>query len=50
MQTFGYLFEAYDGSFEAFRQEACEFLSDPLRFTYTPLILVRGVKVQQEQV
>ena len=44
-QKSGCPFTAYDGVFEDFRAEFQAFLNNPLRFTYTPLILVRGVKV-----
>lgn len=47
-QKSGCPFAAYDGNFEDFRAEFQAFLNDPLRFTYTPLIIVRGIKVSQE--
>jgi ubiquinone/menaquinone biosynthesis C-methylase UbiE len=37
-------FSAYGGNYEAFRKEAMEFMCDPKRFTYTPLVVVRGIK------
>ncbi len=37
-------FDEYSGGYEGFRQEAETFLSDPRQFSYTPLILSRGVK------
>ncbi len=40
----GCRFAAYDGNFKLFRAEVEEFMNSPKRFTYTPLILVRGVK------
>ncbi len=43
-QQSGCPFTAYNGSFEEFRAEVQDFLNNPLRFTYTPLILARGIK------
>jgi ubiquinone/menaquinone biosynthesis C-methylase UbiE len=40
----GCRFEAYGGSYEAFRDEALAFMLNPTRFTYTPLVVVRGRK------
>jgi len=40
----GYSFSEYPGGFEEFYQECRTFFSDPRRFTYTPLIVCRGVK------
>lgn len=40
----GCRFEAYDGNYEAFRDEALAFMRNPTRFTYTPLVVVRGRK------
>jgi len=40
----GCTFSAFDGDFEAFRTEFQDFLNSPIRFTYTPLILARGIK------
>ena len=40
----GCTFEAYDGKYQEFRNEVEEFISSSKRFTYTPLILVRGIK------
>ena len=40
----GYLFEEYGGNRELFWQEFKEAFSDPRRFTYTPLIICRGIK------
>ena len=43
-QKSGCPFTAYGGSFEAFHNEFQEFMNDPQRFTYTPLIIARGIK------
>ena len=43
-QRSGCRFEEYDGNGQAFIEEAMEFMRDPGRFTYTPLIVARGVK------
>ncbi len=43
-QQSGCPFTAYGGSFEAFRDEVQAFMDDPIRFTYTPLIIARGIK------
>lgn len=43
-QRSGCEFAAYEGNFEEFRDEAQEFMLNPKRFTYTPLIIVRGIK------
>jgi len=43
-QKSGCEFAAYDGNFESFRDEAQEFMLSPKRFTYTPLIIARGIK------
>ena len=40
----GSTFDAYDGNHQKFRTEVEEFISSPKRFTYTPLILARGIK------
>lgn len=39
-----YNFPDYPGGFEEFSKECNDFLADPRRFTYTPLICCRGVK------
>lgn len=39
-----YLFEEYGGDKELFFKEFKEAFSDPRRFTYTPLIICRGIK------
>ena len=43
-QQSGCTFSAYGGSFEAFHAAVQKFLNDPVRFTYTPLIIARGIK------
>jgi ubiquinone/menaquinone biosynthesis C-methylase UbiE len=43
-QKSGCLYTAYKGSFDAFHREVQEFLNNPHRFTYTPLIIARGIK------
>jgi ubiquinone/menaquinone biosynthesis C-methylase UbiE len=43
-QKSGCPYTAYGGSFESFHREVQEFMSSPLRFTYTPLIIARGIK------
>ncbi len=40
----GCSFSAYKGDFHAFKEDVTRFLRDPEGFTYTPLIIVRGVK------
>ena len=40
----GSLFSAYEGDLQAFKEDVTRFLKDPEGFTYTPLIIVRGVK------
>jgi len=40
----GYLFDEYDGGYEEFVAEFRSFFADPQRFTYTPIILCRGIK------
>jgi ubiquinone/menaquinone biosynthesis C-methylase UbiE len=40
----GFEFDAYQGGYEEFYEEFTRFFKDPRRFTYTPLILCRGVK------
>lgn len=40
----GSSFSAYEGNFQAFKEDVSRFLKDPEGFTYTPLIIVRGVK------
>jgi len=46
--TINFKFEAYEGGYAEFYQEALAFLSDPRRFAYTPLILCRGSKAANE--
>ncbi|MDO9109576.1 MAG: hypothetical protein Q7U40_02885, partial [Desulfatirhabdiaceae bacterium] len=38
------LFNDYPGGYEAFIDEFNKYLIDPRRFTYTPLILCKGIK------
>lgn len=40
----GHTFDEYEGGYDQFVEEFKAFFSDPRRFTYTPLILCRGVK------
>jgi ubiquinone/menaquinone biosynthesis C-methylase UbiE len=40
----GYTFDEYEDGFEGFRREFDTFLSDPRRFSYTPVITCRGQK------
>jgi SAM-dependent methyltransferase len=40
----GESFEHYPGGYHAFYNDFIRFLNDPRRFTYTPLILCRGMK------
>lgn len=40
----GYLFEDYKSGYDGFLQEFNDFFSNPRRFTYTPIICVRGCK------
>jgi len=40
----GYPFDEYNGGYEEFLEEFNGYFQDPRRFTYTPLILCRGVK------
>jgi SAM-dependent methyltransferase len=40
----GYAFDEFEGGYEEFVLEFKKFFSKPNRFTYTPLILSRGVK------
>jgi ubiquinone/menaquinone biosynthesis C-methylase UbiE len=39
-----YTFPDYPGGFEEFAKECNDFISDPRRFIYTPIICCRGVK------
>jgi len=43
-QKSGYPFPEFSGGFEEFKSEFINFFLDPRRFTYTPIILVRGCK------
>ncbi len=40
----GYSFPEYSGGFEEFYQDCRSFFLDPRRFTYTPLIICRGMR------
>ena len=40
----GCSFSAYEGDFHAFKEDVVGFLRDPEGFTYTPLIIARGIK------
>jgi len=40
----GYLFDEYAGGYVEFVEEFRSFFADPQRFTYTPIILCRGIK------
>ncbi len=37
-------FEEYNGNYEAFQKEFMAFFYNPKRFTYTPMILCKGIK------
>jgi len=41
----GYPFDEYDGEYDAFYQDFQKFFSHPRRFTYTPVIVCRGKKL-----
>jgi len=47
-QKSGCTFSAFSDGYDEFCIEYKAFLNDPLRFTYTPLIVARGVKAGQE--
>ncbi len=40
----GYTFTEYEGGYEEFLEEFRNFLNDPRRFTYSPIISCRGIK------
>jgi ubiquinone/menaquinone biosynthesis C-methylase UbiE len=40
----GFPFEKYPGGFNKIKEDTMEFLKDPRRFSYTPLIMCRGIK------
>ncbi len=40
----GYRFDEYDGGYDEFVEQIMSFFANPGRFTYTPIILCRGVK------
>lgn len=39
-----YPFDEYEGGYEEFLEECKKFITDPRRFTYSPIICCRGVK------
>jgi hypothetical protein len=43
-QKIGFDFAEYDGGHDEFREEFKTFFYNPARFTYSPIILSRGVK------
>lgn len=43
-QKIGFDFDEYDGGHEEFLKEFNTFFHDPARFTYSPIILCRGIK------
>lgn len=43
----GYSFHEYEGGFKGFSEEFYNFFTDPGRFTYTPVISVRGRKADR---
>ena len=45
----GWTFEDYAGGYEEFAEEFKEFFSNPRRFSYTPVIISRGVKSGEER-
>ncbi|SNB47744.1 class I SAM-dependent methyltransferase [Geobacter sp. DSM 9736] len=40
----GFEFEGYENGYEEFVEEYMKFLSDPRRFTYSPIICCRGIR------
>lgn len=40
----GWTFEDYEDGFAGFEKEFTDYFNSPLRFVYTPLILVRGIR------
>jgi hypothetical protein len=42
----GYAFAEFDGGFDEFREQFRRFFSNPRRFTYTPVMVCRGIKVK----
>jgi len=44
MKFSGHSFDEYEGGYEEFAAEFKKFFINPRRFTYTPLILCRGIK------
>jgi ubiquinone/menaquinone biosynthesis C-methylase UbiE len=45
VKRLGYEFKEYKGGYEEFFEEFTKFFSNPRRFTYTPLISCKGLKV-----
>lgn len=43
----GFDFDIFEGGFAGFQKEFSQFFSDPRRFTYTPVIIVRGRKATE---
>lgn len=44
----GWTFEDYEDGFAGFEKEFVAYFSDPRRFAYTPLVIVRGVKPESQ--
>jgi hypothetical protein len=42
----GYQFKEYKGGYEEFVEEFMRFFSDPRRFSYTPLISIKGQGIE----
>lgn len=42
----GYAFAEFDGGFDEFREQFRLFFSNPRRFTYTPVMVCRGIKMK----
>jgi ubiquinone/menaquinone biosynthesis C-methylase UbiE len=49
-EKINFKFEEYQGGYAEFYQDTLAFISDPRRFSYTPLILCRGEKKQSRNV
>ncbi len=43
-QKSGYSFDEFSGGYKEFKNEFISFFRNPRRFTYTPIILARGIK------
>jgi SAM-dependent methyltransferase len=48
LKKLGAVLKAYPGGYEQFKNDFMKFLLDPRRFTYTPLLLCKGVKPRTE--